>query len=80
MNPLQILVRQIGRAELARRCGVSARAVRKWEEGRVPAERVGALVDESNGRFIPWDFRPDVFARADVGARPSLDPERPAPR
>ncbi|MNZ82623.1 hypothetical protein D3C78_1013240 [compost metagenome] len=48
-------------SELARRCGVKQPHVWKWlRSGRVPAERVPAVVAAVNGQVQPWELRPDL--------------------
>lgn len=41
---------------------ISTAAVCRWT--RIPAERVLALCEMSNGRFSPSDLRPDIFGPA----------------
>ncbi len=48
-------------SELARRCGVKQPHVWKWlRAGRVPAERVPAVVDAVGGQVQAWELRPDL--------------------
>lgn len=49
------------RAELARRIGVSAEAVRKWELGKLPAERCLAIEAATGGAVTRAELRPDLF-------------------
>lgn len=50
------------RRKLAAVLGVSTEAVRKWERGRVPAERCQAIVDATDGTVQLHDLRPDLWA------------------
>lgn len=48
-------------SELARRCGVKQPHVWKWlRAGRVPAERVPAVVAAVDGQVQAWELRPDL--------------------
>lgn len=46
-------------AALARACGVSREAVRKWK--RVPAEHCRAIERASKGKITRQALRPDIF-------------------
>ncbi|MFU2604352.1 transcriptional regulator [Pseudomonas aeruginosa] len=60
-------------SELARRCGVKQPHVWKWlKAGRVPAERVPAVVSAVDGAVEAWELRPDLpqlFPRPDSKVR-----------
>ncbi|HFH3018537.1 transcriptional regulator [Pseudomonas aeruginosa] len=60
-------------SELARRCGVKQPHVWKWlKAGRVPAERVPAVVSAVDGAVEAWELRPDLpqlFPRPDSKIR-----------
>ena len=61
MNAVTQAIEHVGLAELARRCGVSYQAVRKWERGRVPAERCLDIEKATDGRVTRYDLRPELF-------------------
>jgi DNA-binding transcriptional regulator YdaS (Cro superfamily) len=61
MNAVTQAIEHVGLAELARRCGVSYQAVRKWERGRVPAERCLDIEKATDGRVTRHDLRPELF-------------------
>ena len=49
------------RAQFGRELGISGEAVRKWESGRVPAERCVQIEKLSGGQILRSDLRPDLF-------------------
>ena len=53
-----------GVTHLARKLGLSYQAVRKWEAGRVPAERCRAIEIATNGQVTRHELRPDIFGPA----------------
>lgn len=61
VNPVTQAIERVGLQELARRCGVTYQAVRKWEKSRVPAERCRLLALATDGAVSVHDLRPDVF-------------------
>ena len=53
-------------AAIARACGVSREAVRKWR--KVPAEHCAAIAVTTGGEWPKWKLRPDIFdAPTDAG-------------
>lgn len=59
MNGVTIAIDRVGLAALAKKCGVSYQAVRKWEAGKIPAERA-LQVSEVAG--VPLNqLRPDLW-------------------
>lgn len=72
MNALEQLIEQShirSASEIARRLDVSFMAVSKWRKsGRVPTKRVAALVEMSEPKLTPHDFRPDVYHPTDKAA------------
>jgi DNA-binding transcriptional regulator YdaS (Cro superfamily) len=65
MNAIQKASQYFGsRSKLAARLGVSGEAVRKWEVGRVPAERCIEIERITDGAVTRADLRPDLFAPA----------------
>lgn len=63
MNTLSHLIASNygSRARFAAAIGLSSEAVRKWEIGRVPAERCLEIERLSQGAITVHDLRPDVF-------------------
>lgn len=61
MNAVTVAISKVGLSVLARRVGVSYQAVRKWERGRVPAERCRAIEAATHGAVTVHDLRPDIF-------------------
>ena len=62
MNGLQKAVRLFGsRAALARALNVSSEAVRKWETGRIPAERCLDVERATDGQVTRSELRPDLW-------------------
>ena len=62
MDALQTAIDTFGsRAALARSLGVTAEAVRKWELGRIPAERCLDIERATNGRVSRSELRPDLW-------------------
>lgn len=62
MNALQKAYRPFGsRSKFAAQLGVSGEAVRKWERGRVPAERCIEIERITEGSVTRCDLRPDLF-------------------
>ena len=61
VNAVTRAIRQLGLTRLAGTLGVSYQAVRKWERGAVPADRVLALVRATAGAVRPFDLRPDLY-------------------
>lgn len=62
MNGLQAAIQIAGsRAALARKIKVTAEAVRKWERGRIPAERCLDVERATKGRVTRSDLRPDLW-------------------
>lgn len=60
MNAVSKAIESVGLADLAKACGVSYQAVRKWESGRIPAERA---VQVSKVTGIPLnELRPDLWS------------------
>lgn len=58
---LEKAISATGLNELARRLGITKRAVIKWREtGRVPAERVGQLMAASDHPLTAEEIRPDL--------------------
>lgn len=64
MNAVTRAIASIGLSALAQRCGVTYQAVRKWERGRVPAERCRAIEAATDGAVTVHDLRPDIFGPA----------------
>ncbi|NWA25785.1 helix-turn-helix domain-containing protein [Pseudomonas gingeri] len=64
--PLEALLRALkacddNQSELARRCNVKQPHVWKWlKAGRVPTERVHAVVRASGGEVLAHELRPDL--------------------
>lgn len=59
---LEEVIEFVGTAnELARRLGVTKQAVRQWRIRYVPADRVKAIVQLSEGRVSHRDLRPDLY-------------------
>jgi DNA-binding transcriptional regulator YdaS (Cro superfamily) len=62
MKAISIAVTHAGsRANLARALGLTPEAVRKWELGRVPAERCRAVERAVDGVVTAHQLRPDIF-------------------
>lgn len=61
MNAVTRAIDLVGLAELARRCGVTYQAVRKWEKGRIPAERCRSVAEATGLEVTEHDLRPDLF-------------------
>jgi DNA-binding transcriptional regulator YdaS (Cro superfamily) len=72
-------IARVGLSALARKCGVTYQAVRKWERLRVPAERCHAIQLATDGAVTIHDLRPDIFGPAPgvppKVALPVRDPE-----
>lgn len=59
-NPVTEAINEFGLADLAREFGLRYQTIRKWEKGRVPAERVREFVQVTG---IPKErVRPDIFS------------------
>lgn len=52
---------EVSQGKLAAALGVSQSAVSQWVKKGVPAERVPALVRESQGRVTAHELRPDLY-------------------
>lgn len=61
MNGVTIAIEKVGLAGLAEKCGVSYQAVRKWEKGKIPAER--AVQVNQLTRVPLYKLRPDLWPR-----------------
>ena len=58
-----------GESELARRVGISRQAVNLWvKKGRIPAERVPAVVQATHGIIKHHELRPDIYPTPDKAA------------
>lgn len=64
MNGVTKAISLVGLCELARRCHVTHQAVRKWERGRVPFERILDIERATGGRVTREELRPDFFSQA----------------
>ncbi|KXX64200.1 transcriptional regulator [Marichromatium gracile] len=65
MNAITKAIHIVGLSQLAKECGVTYQAVRKWERGRPPAERCRTIVRVVNerkpGALSLSDLRPDLW-------------------
>lgn len=64
INPVEKLINIVGsQTELAKRCQVKQQSVFKWKKkGRIPADRVPAAVEASNGKMTPAELCPIASA------------------
>ncbi len=51
------------KSKIAEELGISAAAVGKWEDFRIPAERCRELEKLTGGTVTAEDMRPDLFTR-----------------
>lgn len=73
MNGVSKAIKLCGLAHLARKLGVTYQAVRKWERGRIPAERCADVVSITNGRVTLHELRADLWAESDRGGARMAD-------
>lgn len=50
-----------GLSVLAAKLGVTYQAIRKWERGRVPDDRVKQIIVVTDGVVSAHDLRPDLY-------------------
>ncbi len=61
MNAMTEAIALIGLKALAAGIGVSHQAVRKFESGRLPAERVIQVAQLTGWKVTPHQLRPDLY-------------------
>jgi len=63
-SPAADAIRRVGIQTVAKHCGVTYAAARKWMLTQVPAERVASIAAISGLR--PHDIRPDIYGPNDT--------------
>lgn len=67
MNTVSKIIANRGLSRLAADLGVSYQAVRKWERGGVPPDRVLALARVTGWRVTPHQIREDIYPHPEDG-------------